>query len=257
MITSTFRRTPATLGQCAGCGQDATAMYDWPPRRQRGLYSILPPAARHQLSRSAAWRREISHADRQPTPPTRQETSGEIRILLLPIAPELTFSWRRAKIVNAIPFPASSGWVLFARRPTGGTQHDRSSIQQHQFDGYRHHWGREEFGDLAELGARLRRPAPHQPTSPGVPRAADQHGQSHYRTNYAARASFGRDARRGTIGQMSVPPPEGARNHHRQGRSMPPNSHTARRRRPPLVPGLPGMPASGAERAWCPDTAYH
>lgn len=126
------------------------------------------------------------------------------------------------------------GRVLFARRPTGLVRNDRLD-QQHQFDGYRHHWGREEFGDLAR--ARERGCGGRSPTSrhrPGVPRAADQHGQVTIgRSTTRPGRSFGRDARRGyhraNVGAARL---EGARGHHRQGVRCHPNDHTARRRRP-------------------------
>lgn len=220
--------------------QDATAMYDYAATSAaaRTLTPFTSPA-RHQLSRSAGAKRRSQPRDRQRRR-RRRQLAGKP-----PGRNRNTAAADRARADTLFPgggrnrqcdtFPEHRrGRVLFARRPTGLVRNDRLD-QQHQFDGYRHHWGREEFGDLAR--ARERGCGGRSPTSrhrPGVPRAADQHGQVTIgRSTTRPGRSFGRDARRGyhraNVGAARL---EGARGHHRQGVRCHPNDHTARRRRP-------------------------
>lgn len=222
--------------------QDATAMYDY-AATSAAARTLTPFTSPQQDTNSAglpAQSAEVSRATANAGAADGNWLGNlleEIGILLLPIAPELTpFFLEAGEIVNAIPSRASSGTSSVCSTAYWlGTQRSARSTTSIQFDGYRHHWGREEFGDLAR--ARERGCGGRSPTSrhrPGVPRAADQHGQVTIgRSTTRPGRSFGRDARRGyhraNVGAARL---EGARGHHRQGVRCHPNDHTARRRRP-------------------------
>lgn len=221
--------------------QDATAMYDY-AATSAAARTLTPFTSPQQDTNSAGLPAQSAEVSRA-TANAGAADGNWLGNLLEEIG--ITAAADRARADTLFPgggrnrqcdtFPEHRrGRVLFARRPTGLVRNDRLD-QQHQFDGYRHHWGREEFGDLAR--ARERGCGGRSPTSrhrPGVPRAADQHGQVTIgRSTTRPGRSFGRDARRGyhraNVGAARL---EGARGHHRQGVRCHPNDHTARRRRP-------------------------
>lgn len=221
--------------------QDATAMYDY-AATSAAARTLTPFTSPQQDTNSAglpAQSAEVSRATANAGAADGNWLGNlleEIGILLLPIAPELTpFFLEAGEIVNAIPFPSIVGDEfclldgLLAWYATIGSINNINSMGTGIIG------AEKNLGILPELGSAAAAAAPPPADiGPGVPRAADQHGQVTIgRSTTRPGRSFGRDARRGyhraNVGAARL---EGARGHHRQGVRCHPNDHTARRRRP-------------------------
>ncbi len=226
--------------------QDATAMYDY-AATSAAARTLTPFTSPQQdfNAQPVCRRKAPKSAARPPTPapPTAAGWKPLEEIRIPPRRSRLfdTLFLEAGEIVNAIPFPASSGRVLFARRlawyaTIGSINNINSMGTTASLD--------RKFGDLArKLGSAAAAAAPPPADiAPGAFRQRDQHGQeSRYRTeHYAARAKFR--------------PRCAARGYHRANVPVPPGERAVTTVRAfgatPMTTHCPGSDASAAGVPW-------